>query len=200
VTRTIHAAVPANARFNTCDNRVDAETRGKPVAIRLSLEALLATVETKQFKKLFSEIAIANGFTRAHGGWFQESPECVVVLDLQKSNFGNYFELNLKVFIQGLFGRRYVQSKNLVKKDTGDVFGRPPERHTNALDLSLSMSGAERHEVLEALFREFVNPTAVDALSREGLKSLESRGAVYLLPAVRHELNLPNREILRSDT
>jgi uncharacterized protein DUF4304 len=174
------------------------------VEIRLSSgsawRCLALNMEAKQFKKLFSEVAIANGFTWAHGGWFQESPECVVVLDLQKSNFGSHFELNLKVFIQGLFGRRYVQSKALVKKDTGDVFRRPPERYTSGLDLSLRVSDAERRDVLDALFREFVNPTAADALSREGLKSLEARGAVCLLPAVRQELNLPGREISRSDT
>jgi len=62
------------------------------------------------------------------------------------------------------------------------------------------MASAERHDVLDALFREFVDPTAADALSRKGLKSLASQGAVYLLPAVRQELNLPSRETLRSDT
>ena len=146
-------------------------------------------METTRFKELFSEIAIANGFKAAYGGWFRESPECLVILGLQNSNFGNYFELNVKVFIQGLFGRRYVRSKNLMKKDTGDVFLRPSERYTRVLDLGQPMSSVQRHALLDALFREFLNPTAADALSREGLILLDSRGAIYLLPAVRQELN-----------
>ena len=122
-----------------------------------------------------------------------------MILDLQESNFGSYFALIMKVFIQGLFGRRYVQSKDLLKKDTGDVFLRPPERYASVLDLGQPMSGAQRHAVLDALFREFLNPTAADALSRSGLRSLDSRGLVYLLPAVRQELSFLSHDIQGRD-
>jgi len=48
-------------------------------------------MENKEFKKLFDIIARNHGFESAFGGWFKESNECIVVLDLQKSNFGNYY-------------------------------------------------------------------------------------------------------------
>ena len=64
-------------------------------------------MESKDFRKLFNEIAKNNGFEPAFGGWFKESDECIVALYLQKSNFGNYYELNIKTFVQGLFGNLY---------------------------------------------------------------------------------------------
>jgi hypothetical protein len=150
----------------------------------------LSKVDTQHFRKLFSKVAVANDFVGAHGGWFRESPECVIVLDLQKSNFGGYFELNIKVFVQGLFNDRYSRSKEMVKRLTGDVFLRPPDRFRAALDLDEPISHDERARAIEALFSEFIRPITDDALTRAGLMSLAARGLVYLLPAVRKELGV----------
>ena len=62
-------------------------------------------MDNTEFKKQFGEIAKASRFDRAFGGWFKESNETIIVLELQKSNFGNYYQLNIKVFIQGFFWR-----------------------------------------------------------------------------------------------
>jgi hypothetical protein len=148
-------------------------------------------MDAKEFKELFSDVAIVNGFASAHGGWFRESTESIVVLDLQKSNFGNYFELNIKIFVQGLFGNRYTRTKKLVKRSTGDIFLRPPDLYKVALDLDVVKSRDERKAALEVLFREFLAPTTTDALSRAGIASLGARGLVHLLPAVRRELDTP---------
>lgn len=147
-------------------------------------------MDSPQFRSAFSEIAAAHEFLAAHGGWFRESAECVVVLDLQKSNFGNYFDLNVKVFVQGLSDNRYTRGKEMVKKLTGDVFRRPPDRFQPALDLDRPFTRDERARSIEALFNEFVGPFAADALTRAGLASLATRGLVYLLPAVRAELGM----------
>ena len=74
-----------------------------------------------EFKQLFSEVAVAHQFVRDHGGWFRESPECIVVLNLQRSNFGRYFELNVKVFVRGLFGESRARAKDMVKSDSERV-------------------------------------------------------------------------------
>ena len=66
-------------------------------------------MESKEFKNVFEKVAKANNFEKAFGGWFKESTECIVVLCLQKSNFGDYYELNIKIFIQGMFGNKYKQ-------------------------------------------------------------------------------------------
>lgn len=65
-------------------------------------------MDSKEFKSIFDEVAKRSSFEKAFGGWFRESSECIAVLDLQKSNFGDYYELNIKIFIQGVFGNTYV--------------------------------------------------------------------------------------------
>lgn len=73
-------------------------------------------MNSKDFKGAFNQIARKYSFEKAYSGWFKESKECIAVLDLQKSNYGDYYELNIKIFIQGAFGSVYRKGKDLVKK------------------------------------------------------------------------------------
>src|SRR5690606_6706715 len=109
-------------------------------------------MDSKKFKNIFDTVAKANDFEKAFGGWFEESSECIIVLDLQKSNFGDYYELNIKIFIQGMFGNKYAKSKDLVKKHTGDIFTRQPNKYKDVLDFETSMVDEKRMEKLEQLF------------------------------------------------
>lgn len=145
-------------------------------------------MDSKEFKNIFDEIAKSNGFEKAFGGWFRESPECIIVLDLQKSNFGDYYELNIKVFVQGMFGNTYVKGKDLVKKHTGDIFTRQPNNYKNVFDFDTSMDDDKRKQGIEELFSEFIKPFTDKALSRQGLKELEVQEKIFLLPAVKEEL------------
>ncbi|MDR1682139.1 MAG: DUF4304 domain-containing protein [Candidatus Symbiothrix sp.] len=145
-------------------------------------------MDSKEFKNIFDTVAKANDFEKAFGGWFKESSECIIVLDLQKSNFGDYYELNIKIFVQGIFGNKYVKSKDLVKKHTGDIFTRQPNDYKDVLDFDTSMDDEKRKEKLESLFSEFVVPFANKALSRIGLKELAEQEKIFLLPAVKEEL------------
>jgi len=150
---------------------------------------LSSDADIEAFKQLFSEAAIAGGFTHIYGGWFRESPECMVVLDLQRSAFGQYFDVNIKVFVRGLFGESHARTKEMAKTLTGDVFVRPPERFRLALDLDEPMPWNERVQRVGGMFSEFINPLTSDALTRSGLVSLAARGLVHLLPAVREQLH-----------
>lgn len=145
-------------------------------------------MDSKEFKTVFSNIAKVYGFEKAFGGWFKESTECIVVLDLQKSNFGDYFEMNIKIFIQGAFGNHYVRSKDLVKKDIGNVFTRQPKEFRDILDFDEPMEDESRKGRLEKLFSEFIVPFTDKALSKSGIKELAEKGIVFLLPAVEEQL------------
>ncbi len=145
-------------------------------------------MNSKEFKKIFDDIANKNGFEKAFGGWFRESDECINVLDLQKSNFGDYYELNIKIFVQSMFGNTYVKAKDLVKKHTGDVFTRQPDNYKDVFDFDKSMDDSKRKNRLEELFTEFIKPFTDKALSRKGLIELETEEKIFLLPAVKEEI------------
>lgn len=141
-------------------------------------------MNSREFKMLFSTIANASGFESAFGGWIKSSPECIIVLDLQKSNFGDCFMLNIKVFVQGLFGKEYVGDKSLVKNLPGDVFFRPPAKHDFGLNMDNPIDGDQRRRALIKLFEEFILPTTASAMTRSGIWNLKEKGIIHLLPAV----------------
>ena len=128
------------------------------------------------------------GFESTFGGWFKESSECIVVIELMKSNFGNYYQLNIKVYINGVFNRFYTKSKDLVKRDVGDVFIGEPQEFKTALDLEFLMDANERERKLHALFKDFLIPFSEKALTINGIYELAEKNEIYLLPAVKEEL------------
>jgi hypothetical protein len=145
-------------------------------------------MDSKEFKKVFGEVAKSNGFESAFGGWFKEGEECIVVLDLQKSNFGDYYQLMIKVYVQGMFGNTYSKSKDLVKKEGGDVFRGEPPHYKDVFDFDEPLDDERRKDRLTKLFSEFIVPFTDKALSRQGLKELAAKEEVFLLPAVKAQL------------
>ena len=151
-------------------------------------------MNSKEYRKVFNTIAQENGFEKAFGGWFKESQECILVLDLQKSNFGDYYEMNIKVFVQGAFGNSYVKNKNLVKKDIGDIFTRQPAALRDVLIFDdVQMTDEERIKNTQKLFNEFVIPFVQKALFIRGIKELEQEKKIFILPAVKQELEKLSR-------
>ena len=145
-------------------------------------------MNSKEFKPVFDKVAQSNDFIKAFGGWFKESPECIVVLDLQKSNYGDYYELNIKIFVQEMFGNKYIMNKELVKKHTGDIFTRQPAEYNDVFDFDQQIKDVDRNEKLKKLFSRFIDPFTDKALSRVGIKQLADKGDIFLLPAIKNEL------------
>jgi hypothetical protein len=145
-------------------------------------------MENKIFKKKFNDIAEFYGFEPAFGGWFKESSECIFVLELMKSNFGNYYQLNIKVFVNGVFGKHYRKNKDLVKREIGNIFIGEPKEFKKALDLEILMDIKEREQKLQELFNDFLVPFSEKALTKHGIHELTEQGKIDLLPAVKEEL------------
>lgn len=145
---------------------------------------------SKEFKDLFTQTSEKYGFTIDLGGWLKESRECIIVLVLQKSNFGNYYEFIIKIFVQGLFERTYAKNKDLVKKDVGHIRIGEPNEYRDVFDLENAMDDLSRKEKLNKLFSDFVSPFTETALSRSGIKKLADGKKIFLLPAIKEQLNI----------
>ncbi len=142
-----------------------------------------------EFKKIFGEIAKANGFESDFGGWFKNSTECIIALNIQKSNYGNYYNINIKIYVQGIFGNVYVKNKELVKKDIGDIFRREPPNYSDAINFENTMEDDVRIQKMQEMFKEFIVPFTAKALSKSGITALAEAGEIALLPAVEKEIN-----------
>ena len=145
-------------------------------------------MDNKKFKQLFNDVARLYDFEQAYGAWFLESPECIVVLELQKSYFGNYYELNIKSFVQGAFGNHYVKSKDLAKKYMGNCFGRQPSEYNDIFDLEEDMEDECRKERLEYFFKNFLAPLLPKLLSLSDLSKLPEYGDIFIPSALKNEI------------
>ena len=145
-------------------------------------------IDNKKFKQLFNDVTRLYDFEQAYGAWFLESPECIVVLELQKSYFGNYYELNIKSFVQGAFGNHYVKSKDLAKKYMGNCFGRQPSEYNDIFDLEEDMEDEYRKERLEYFFKNFLAPLLPKLLSLSDLSKLPEYGDIFIPSAVKNEI------------
>lgn len=144
-------------------------------------------METKDFRKLFKDLAKKNGFKSAFGGWFKESEECIFTIQLIRSYFGKYYMIDLKIYVQGTFGNRYIKDKSLLR-NVGDFFSRTPKKFEAALDLEHQMGDEKRIQSLESLFQDFVVPFSEKALTIHEINELIEKEELYLLPAVKEEL------------
>lgn len=153
----------------------------------------LLSMENKEFKKLLNEIAVKSGFEPAFGGWLKESKDCIIIFALQKSNFGNFYYLNIKVYVNGVFGISYVKNKNLLK-DVGNIFSRQPAEYDTVFNLEDQLSDSERKNKLQEFFVNFLIPFCDKALTRKGIQELGDSGQIYVLPAVKEELERMSME------
>lgn len=146
-------------------------------------------MESKEFKNMFNEVAKKNDFAPAFGGWYKESNECIAALYLQKSNYGNYYELNIKIFIQGVFGKHYQKSKEL-KNATSAILGRQPVEYRDVFDLDALMEDIIRKGRLEKLFDDFIVPFVNTMLTRKGIINYVQNDKDFLTPALNEELGI----------
>lgn len=139
-------------------------------------------MEASEFKNIFGDVAEAHGFTSSHGGWYRETQTALFVLGLQKSSFGNYFELNIKLFLGRSFPGKAAEFKKLVSSLSGDIFRRQPEECREVFDLDTTSTAADRRSRLDRMFVELVDRIASAATSPFGILRLRDEGVLYLLP------------------
>ncbi len=144
-------------------------------------------MDNKTLKLEFDRLARNAGFTKAFSGWYKESPECLAILELQKSNYANYYYLRIKVYIQGAFGNTYAPTKELMKDSIGSVGG-GAGAYGKYLDLTEPMEDKERIEGLAQLFKNKIIPFTDQTLTKAGIVALAEKGDIVLLPAVKEEL------------
>ena len=142
-------------------------------------------MNSKEFKSLFGSIAKENDFLQAFGGWYKESSECIAILELQKSMYGNYYMLNIKIFIQGAFDRSYYPTKELIKSPMGSI---GKQIMDDVLSFDKPMPDELRTERLKELFSNSIIPYVSKLMTKANIVDLESKGEIMVLSSVKKEL------------
>lgn len=142
----------------------------------------------KVLKRTFAEITKSIGLETKFGGFVKETEEVIIVLSFQKSNYSSQVYLNIKLYIQGVFGKNYQLSREVVVNDVGDVFRRVPKDYDEIFNLNTDLSDNARIEYLKKFIDEFLSGFVQQVSTVKGIMSLAEKGELFLLPAVKSEL------------
>jgi hypothetical protein len=149
----------------------------------------LLIMEKSEFKKLFGEVAHKHGFQFLYGVWMKESPEVILMLELQKSNFSVEYYLNIKIFIHGIFQLQHIKNKKLSTECKESFFRRCPTEYGSCLDLENSLTSNERKNMIESLFTNFIDSFSDKALNIMRIYKLVDDSQLLLFPNVKIELD-----------
>ncbi|WP_291100855.1 MULTISPECIES: DUF4304 domain-containing protein [unclassified Flavobacterium] len=138
-------------------------------------------MEKKDLVKLIDEKFSTLGFKRKANNWIFNNAELSKVINLQKSNFGNFFYINYGFIILKL----ELTTTTHFEKRLGSVNKMEQKRITDLLDLSNDLDDNERLLELNKLLSDqivsdFQKINTEDDLLRE-LKKLKSLNAVLLI-------------------
>ena len=142
----------------------------------------------KVLKRTFAEITKSIELETKFGGFVKETEEVIIVLLFQKSNYSSQVYLNIKLYIQGVFGKNYQLSREMVVNDVGDVFRRAPKDYDQIFDLGSDLPDNERIEYLKKFIDEFLSGFIQQTSTVKGIMSLAEKGELFLFPAVKSEL------------
>ncbi|SEH29936.1 DUF4304 domain-containing protein [Chryseobacterium culicis] len=142
-------------------------------------------MSSKEFKSIFGNIAKENEFLQAFGSWYKESSECIAILELQKSKYGDYYMLKIKIFIQGAFDRSYSTTKELIKSPMGSI---GKQIIDDVFSFDKPIPDELRKERLNELFSNSIIPFVSNLMTKANIIDLESKGEIVLLSSVKKEL------------
>jgi hypothetical protein len=145
-------------------------------------------MDSKEFKRTFSNLANKCSFKKESDYWSKTSDESILLLELQKSNFGNYYYINIRIFIRGIFNFDKNETVKTLKKKTMGIFLRQPKEYEDSLNLEFPMEDNKRSEKLETLFNAFVIPISIKALTLQGISELASEGKILITDPTKKEL------------
>lgn len=129
--------------------------------------------ERNAIQTIFDEFAKAAGCSKKSGSWYLRSPETIVVLNLQKSQYGLQYYVNVALWLRAL-GEMDAPKENKCQIRTRLTRLVPADlekRLTALLDLDSDLDEASRHEELLGLLRERLLPLMEASSSLQSLRS-----------------------------
>ena len=120
----------------------------------------------------FDEFGRASGFVKKSGSWYRRSAETIVVLNLQKSQYGPQYYVNAALWLLPLGEEQFPKEhKCHVRTRLDNLVPRDRERRVAELfDLEAEMEEGARRDELTTLLRSIL-PMLDASATLEGLRS-----------------------------
>jgi len=128
-------------------------------------------VNTKELHEVFDDVLAPLGFRRRKETWYKTNPDTISVINLQKSQWGGQYYVNLAVYLRDLGNSTLPQeSQSHIRVRLTAIVGSDAVSVEEALDLEREGLSAERRK---ELVTEALQAIAVPFLaSRSDLPSL----------------------------
>lgn len=135
-------------------------------------------MDKKQLKKLFGKTLELHGLRRSGTTWYLESEEAVAVVNLQSSNFGEQYFINLASWLK-CFGEEKNPKENKCPIRIRLTSAFPTERGKieSVFDLEhISLSDVEREKEAETIVSNCLIPFLEKLATLTGIRQLYKEG------------------------
>jgi len=130
-------------------------------------------------KKTLDGVAAYVGFSKHSGAWYLRQAETVAVMELQKSQYGPQYYVNVALWLLPLGDSQFPREENChIRTRLGRLFPEEETRLKQLLDLEFPMDEGTR----ETQFRDIVERLLLPALAEcSTLDGLKGRGGYRFL-------------------
>lgn len=90
--------------------------------------------------------------------------------------------------MQSFFGKRYLISKEIIKKHNGNLWLRPPGKYRHIFELEHDMNVIDRKKGIMDLFSDYIMILSKYFLTKRGLRKMVNKKILTITPAVIEEL------------
>ncbi len=128
-------------------------------------------------QRVFDDFGHRVDAEKKSGSWYLRGPEVTAVLNLQKSQHGPRYYINLGLWFPELDGERYPKpERSHVVLRLNDALPRWDRRIDELLDLERELGEAERGAELRSLFENELQPLLARAATLAGVRQLVAEG------------------------
>jgi hypothetical protein len=141
---------------------------------------MLNIMQKKDLESIFHSILSDRGFTKKTGSWYRKTAEALLIVNLQKSSFGNQYYLNLACvpLALSLPDEPYPkENKCPIRIRLSSAFPEKKAEIESLLDLEcMALADAERREKIQMLVEDMLLPFMSQMETKDALISAFNAG------------------------
>lgn len=148
---------------------------------------------SKAIQSILAPIFKRHGFKRKGATWYFQTSEFTTVFNIQGSQFGPSFYLNMGVYIRSLGEKEIPMSYDCHVFIRLDGIVPDPKKLQELLDFESTVTRDKRFQELAGLVEDYAVPWLLQMCSKEPLKAfLIDRGISSIRKAARDYLGIPD--------
>ncbi len=125
----------------------------------------------------FDGFAKSAGFTKKSGTWCRRQREVIAVMELQKSQYGAQYFVNVALWLLELGQAQCPKEQTChLRSRLGSLLPEEEEHLSALLDLDVSMNDENRREALLEILKLRLLPSLEICSTLDGIRSLETTG------------------------